>query len=107
MISKKVFISQPMNGKSDESIKAERENIINSIKAEFGDNVEILNSFIEDDCPSYANAGLWYLGKSLLILSEADIAYFVQGYETARGCMIEHECAIKYGIGHIIEEKGR
>lgn len=104
MTNKKVFISQPMNGKSDEDIDAEREKAISRIKSELGDNIEILDSFIDEECPTDFNAGLWYLGKSLMILAEADVAYFINGWENARGCMFEHECAIKYGIGHIIEE---
>jgi hypothetical protein len=93
-----------MNGKSDEEIKVERAKAIDYIKTKFDDNIQILNSFIEENAPYGTNTGLWYLGKSLIILSEADVAYFISGWEEARGCMLEHECAIKYGIGCIIEE---
>lgn len=46
---KKLFISQPMRGKTDAMIKA-------------------------------------------------DIAYFASGWKDARGCKIEHTCALEYGI---------
>ena len=39
-----------------------------------------------------------FLGKSLELLSTADIAYFAKGWENARGCRIENTCAIEYGI---------
>ena len=41
---------------------------------------------------------LWFLGKSLELLSDADIAYFASGWEEARGCRIEHTSAIQYVI---------
>ena len=50
------------------------------------------------------NEPLWHLGESLMILSTADIAYFVKGWDKARGCKIEHECAVQYGLKTIEEE---
>ena len=44
---------------------------------------------------------LWFLGKSLELLSGADIAYFAKDWQKARGCKIEHECAVEYGISRI------
>lgn len=101
----KVFISQPMRDKTDEQIKAERERAINSIK-EFlkdeGDNdIEILDSFFES-APHDAKP-LWFLGKSFEILSQADIAYFVSGWDNYRGCKLEYEAASEYGITTITE----
>lgn len=37
------------------------------------------------------------------LLSTADVAYFAKGWEEARGCKLEHECAIQYGID-VIED---
>lgn len=94
---KKLFISQPMNGKTDEEIKAERAEIVNRVTERFGE-VEVIDSFIEENAPDNANSGLWYLGKSLELLSTADCAYFAEGWQDYRGCKIEHECAVQYGI---------
>lgn len=33
----------------------------------------------------------------------ADVAYFVKGWNKARGCLIENECAFRYGIKTIRE----
>ena len=93
----KVFISQPMNGKSNDEIELERKRAIEDIKEEFDiDEIIILDSFFKD-APHNAKP-LWFLGSSLRILSDADIAYFCNGWEQARGCKIEHECAKEYGI---------
>lgn len=98
---KKLFISQPMNGKSDEEIKKERQDALLQAVAEYGEEVELIDSFFES-APHDAKP-LWFLGKSLELLSTADIVYFASGWESARGCKIEHECAIAYGLD-IIED---
>lgn len=58
---KKLFISQPMKGKTDEAIKEERQQAIREAE-------------------------------------QADIAYFAEGWQDARGCRIEHTCAQEYDI---------
>lgn len=41
---------------------------------------------------------LCYLAKSLENMSLCHAAYFVKGWEDARGCKIEHEAAEAYGL---------
>lgn len=94
--AKRVFISQPMRGRTNEEILAEREALIENAKKRYGDNLEIIDSFFED-APHDAKP-LWFLGKSLQLLSTADIAIFAMGWDKARGCRIENRCAIEYGI---------
>ena len=98
---KKVFISQPMVDKTDEEIKAVRNKIIEEIKTYVDDDVEVIDSFFES-APHDAKP-LWFLGKSLQLLSNADIAYFAKGWEQYRGCRIEHTCAVEYGL-NVLEE---
>lgn len=98
---KKLFISQPMKGKSDEEILKEREKAIQKAKEVCGEEVEVIDSFFQV-APADAKP-LWFLGKSLELLSTADIAYFAPGWNEARGCKIEHECAVQYGIDVIVE----
>lgn len=93
---KKLFISQPMKGKTDEEIIAEREKAIQRAKEALHDDVEIIESFFQD-APVEARP-LWYLAESLKLLAGADVAYFARGWENARGCKIEHTCALEYGI---------
>ena len=96
---KKLFISQPMRGKSDEEILAEREKAIKEAQELVGESVEVIDSFIQTE-PVDARP-LWFLGKSLQLMSTADVAYFCRGWHDARGCRIEHECAVEYGIDWI------
>ena len=93
---KKLFISQPMRGKTDAEILAEREKAVASAERHLGEKVEVIDSLFQND-PVEAKP-LWFLGKSLELLSTADVAYFAKGWEEARGCRIENTCAIEYGI---------
>lgn len=97
---KKLFISQPMRGKTDEEILAVRSDAIQAAKDYIGEDVEVIDSFFQN-APADARP-LWFLGKSIELLSTADIAYFARGWNDARGCRIEHQCAEEYGI-HMIE----
>ena len=64
-----------------------------------------IRSYIKEEIPEdTTNEGIWYLAKSLEILSKADVAYFAEGWKTARGCRIEHRVAMSYGEIDIIEE---
>lgn len=96
---KKLFISQPMRGKTDEEILAERKKAIETAEKVVGEPVEVIDSFFEK-APANAKP-LWFLGKSLELLSDADVAYFAPGWEDARGCKIEHTCAVEYNINRI------
>jgi hypothetical protein len=100
---KKLFISQPMNGKSDYEILKEREIAIQKAKEELGEDVEVIDSFFENE-PKVKTIPLWYLGESLKLLAEADIAYFVKGWDGYRGCKIENTCALEYGVETIMED---
>ena len=97
----KVFISQPMKNKTDEEILTERNRMIEAVVRMHPDTeIEIIDSFFQG-APVDAKP-LWFLGKSLELLSTADIAVFAPGWDQFRGCKIEHTCCIEYGI-EIIE----
>lgn len=93
---KKLFISQPMRDKTNEEILTVRNKAIAGAEKHLGEKVEVIDSFFKD-APHDARP-LWFLGKSLELLSTADIAYFGEGWKDYRGCKIEHECAVQYGI---------
>nr|DAV07198.1 MAG TPA: protein of unknown function (DUF4406) [Caudoviricetes sp.] len=92
----RLFISQPMRGKTDEQILDERNYAISRAKKILGDDVEVIDSFF-NDVPTDTSP-LWYLGESIKLLATADIVYFCDGWDTARGCRIEQMCAADYGI---------
>ena len=93
---KKLFISQPMKGKTDEEIISERNKAVEEAKKAVNDDVTIIDSFFQG-APADAKP-LWFLGKSIELLSTADVAYFAKDWDKFRGCKIEHEAAMQYGI---------
>ena len=95
---KKILLSQPMGGKSDEEILSERERMINVAKEKCGE-VEVLDTFFQD----FDGNALMFLAKSIEVLSTADAAVFAPGWNQKRGCRVEHQCCIDYGIPILIE----
>lgn len=101
----KVFISQPMRGKTEEEILKVREELIEYAKAKYGSSVEIINSFLDeithpDFCSKYEELPhpLVLLGESIKLLAEADVAIFAPDWTDARGCHVEHHCCREYKI---------
>ena len=91
----KCFISQPMKNKTIEQIKNEREKVIEFLHR--NDMKEIPSIFENNEDPVYA------LGESIKLMANADYAYFMKGWNKARGCIIEHEVCERYGIPIIME----
>lgn len=90
----------PMKGKSTEQVRVEMNKIFGYIKTKLPE-AELIESIIDGADKNIAlkgdDIGLWYLGKSIMILSKADIVFFVKGYEEYRGCSTERKVAEEYG----------
>ena len=101
---KKVFISVPMKDKTKEEIK----NTISIMKCkaieEAGIDVEFINTIVQDKPPyNTNNEAIWYLGKSIELLSQCDALVCLKEIENKyNGCIIEKEIAKRYGL-QIIE----
>lgn len=92
----KIFISQPMKGKTNDEIKKERELIIRDIEGMMEDEpFEIMDTVFED---FKGATPLKFLAKSLMVLADADMVYFADGWQDTRGCQLEHECAMQYDL---------
>lgn len=109
LMMKKAMLSQPMAGKTDEEIVATREKAIKVLE---GKGYEIVNTLFTDEW--YSNESmkergvvqipLCFLAKSLENMSLCHAAYFCKGWENARGCRIEHDAAVAYGLEIIYED---
>ena len=106
---KKAMLSQPMNGKANEEIIEIRDK---AIKALEGKGYQVVNTLFTDEWYSQENMEkrgvvqipLCFLAKSLESMSKCHVAYFCEGWEKARGCIIEHEVAKQYGLEVIYED---
>lgn len=93
----KVFISQPMNGRTKEEIMKERDLIFKYLLyKENMKDLSIIDSFFED-APEDAKP-LWYIGESLKLMSKADLVVLAPGWDKAKGCRVEYDCAHEYGL---------
>ena len=104
-----IFISQPMTGKSEEEILATRQEAIDKIHQLFdadGEQVNIIDSYIDDATRNEfqgrmgdaINWDIYWLSQSLQKLALADTIWLCDGWGHSKGCKIELECAIKYGL---------
>ena len=91
----KLFISQPMKGRTDEEILAERERVAKAVQEVYEDEVEVIDSFFAGEADDASPLEL--LGRSIQLMAGADLVYFARGWEKSRGCKIEHACAEEYG----------
>lgn len=89
----KIMISQPMKGKTNEQIIAERRALVQELENE---GYEVLDT-VFDTAPKDIDEAVWYLSKSIEYLAQADVVFFMKGWEYARGCKIEHQIAVEYG----------
>lgn len=112
---KRIFLSLPMSGRSDEEIKAQ----IEEMKAKFllknpldkGEKIVFDHNFKEMEVVTNTfvpfegerkTPALYYLGRAINKMSFCDGVYFGKGWSKARGCLIEMEACVKYGIPYFI-----
>ena len=101
---KKLFISMPMRGRTPEAIKYSMERVHKMAEVVFGDELELIDSYIEEENPAGSKAAIYYLGESIKKMAEADYCVCISPTlfnDYYPGCDIEYEMAIKYGIPFI------
>ena len=104
----KAMISQPMRGLTDEEIVATRERALAALSE---NGYEVINTLFTDEWYSkekmeergVVNIPVCFLGKSVENMSLCHAAYFAKGWEEARGCKLEHDIAVAYGLIVIYE----
>ena len=89
----KVFISQKMGGKLSKEIEEARDRATKEIKAMYGEDIEIIDTFFKDS----NGTPLELLGESIKLMSDADLVVFIYDWQEGRGCLVEHKVAELYG----------
>lgn len=108
-MKKRAMISQPMAGKTDDEIVEVRERAVAELE---GMGYEVVNTLFADGWYSdvaigdrgVAYVSLRFLAKSLESMSLCHAVYFCKGWENARGCRIEHDAAVAYGLEVLYED---
>ena len=95
---KKLFVSVPMKGRTEEEIKASIQKMKKIAEIYEGEELELIDNYIEDNPPKDSKEAVWYLGESLKKLAQADVFIGICESYDWNGCCIERETAEKYGI---------
>lgn len=95
---KKLYISCPMAGRSEEAIRHDMDRMHKMAEIVFDQELEVIHSVIENDPPKGVNWPIWYLGESIKKMAEADYFIGVVDAYGARGCRVEAETAEAYEI---------
>lgn len=91
----KVMISQPMNGRNEEEVKKERQEIVQKFNKM---HIDVIDTLFTEEAPENCNQAIYYLGKSISAMKDIDAIYMCDNWFKARGCKIENQVAREYGI---------
>ena len=95
---KKLFVSVPMKGRTEEEIRKTIDKMKKIAEIYEGEELELIDSYIDDNPPKDNNQAIWFLGKSLEKLATADIFIGISEVWDWNGCYVEQEVAHRYGI---------
>ena len=95
---KKLFVSVPMKGRTEEEIKASIQKMKKIAEIYEGEELELIDSYIENNPPKDSKEAVWYLGESLQKLAQADIFVGINEAYDWNDCYIERDTAQRYGI---------
>lgn len=95
---KKLFVSVPMKGRTEEEIKKSIQKMKKIAEIYEGEELELIDSYIEDNPPKDNNQAIWFLGESLKKLAQADVFIGINEAWDWCGCYIEIETAKRYSI---------
>lgn len=88
----KLMISQPMRGKTNEQIREERKALVEALEKE---GHEVVDTVFEN-APADEDVAIYMLSQSIRYIGKVDGVVFMQGWNNARGCIVEHQVATAY-----------
>ena len=129
----KVFVSMPMKNKSTDRIRKEMERIKEVAEKRIDQKLELIDSIhkapaeeevakpegfaippaggtptaqIEDlRRDAIKNNPVYWLGKSIELMAQADYVMFAKGFDNAKGCAVEFAVADSYGMKLLFEDE--
>ena len=106
MSTKYAVISQPMRNANPDIVKSQRKKAEAAVRAAGYkpiDTVYEADFEYPVDNDEIINPALWYMGLALMRLSKAHAIYMCKGWDTARGCTLEHQAAVAFGVNIMYE----
>lgn len=95
---KRVFISQPMSGLTNDEILEARRKAADYISIVYPDNeIVVIDSYQPQADNTYnAISAVNLLGQALSKMACAEVIYFAPGWKESKGCQIENEVARRW-----------
>lgn len=95
---KKLFVSVPMKGRETAAIMKSIAKMKAIAETIMDEELELIDSYIEDQPPKDNIQAVWFLGESIKKLSTADVFIGISDAYDWDGCYVEREVARRYGI---------
>jgi hypothetical protein len=95
---KKLFVSVPMKDRTEEEIKYSITKMHRIAEAYEDEELELIDSWVDEAPPTNCNSSVWYLSKSIEKLAEADVFMGISDLNGWPGCKIESDIAKAYNI---------
>lgn len=96
---KKLFISQPFSGRAEEEVFEERAKIQRKVEEIQKEDFVVIDQY-HQTAPEGAGR-FYYLSQDILMMDEVDLIAFSPNWRSAKGCRVEHELALAYGLNMI------
>lgn len=89
----KIMISQPMRGYTEDIIRKDRNKLVKELEKQ---GYEVIDTIFTDEPPENCDKAIYYLSKSIEVMSKVEGVVFMKGWEQARGCKVEYYVAQYY-----------
>lgn len=89
---RKLFISIPMTGRSDDVVWKEMHIWKKKIEKHYGEKFELIDNLHKEGEMN----SVQMLGDSIDLMGKADLIFFVPGWENSKGCRIEYFVTQEY-----------
>lgn len=90
----KIMISQPMGNRNPQYIRRERQELVEELQEQ---GHYVVDTIFVEEAPRECDEAMYFLAKSIEVMSKVDAVIFMRGWQDARGCRIEHQIALDYG----------
>lgn len=100
---RKLFISIPMHGRSDDEVWMEMSIYHKRLQTLYDEILDLVDNLHKDRPMNRVEM----LGDSIQLMGGSDIILFAPGWADSKGCSVEHEIAIKYMKDKILSDDDR
>ncbi len=83
-----------MGNRNPQYIRRERQELVEELQEQ---GHYVVDTIFAEEAPRECDEAMYFLAKSIEVMSKVDAVIFMRGWQDARGCRIEHQIALDYG----------